>query len=1148
MNPDPELVEAIFSDALERSSVEEREAFLDESCSHDESLRQRVETLLRAHQDARHFLQALIPSVRSLTGDETLDTPRAYDQAFEATHGPSDHTRIDELVAPTVPGYELHGEVGRGGMGVVYKARQLDLNRIVALKMVLAGSHAGSIDLVRFHAEAEVAANLQHPNIVQVHAVGRHAGLPYLSLEYVEGGTLSQRLNGVPQKPQAAVALIEILARAVQHAHDHGIVHRDIKPSNILMTADGKPKIADFGLAKRVECGTGMTQTGAILGTPSYMAPEQAESKKDIGPAADIYALGAILYEMLTGRPPFQALTPVDTIMQVIVDEPVPPRRLQPKLSRDLETICLKCLQKKPSQRYLSAQALADDLSRFQDGRPILARPVSKFERARRWCRRNPVVAGLSAACTVGVVVAAILLSQERTKTIDNLHRAESAEQDLTRQLELTNQAKQETTEQLWKSFRETADAKRFSHRPGQRFVSLESLAKAAQIARSLGKGDDVIEDLRRKAIGSLVLSDLRLEKELPGWNTDMTEYAIDRVFARYALRDKHGSVSVRRVADGREIQKLTANKKEVGRFVLELSPDGRYLAFDSPAQPVCVWDLDQAVSIPFPRGNASSAQAFTLDSQRIIFALNAGGFKIFSLPAGKLEQHFEGTPPGCGLISFAPDGRQFAACFPANGVIQFRSMESGQLLGSIKSEDTNSVSWSPDGRLVAVANRGVDGLVQLWDVANRKRVGSLDGHKNLGVLAAFNPAGNLVASAAWDNTFRLWDPLTTRQLLIMPSYGYLPIFNRGGDRILLCPKDLEIWEVANGSEYRTFSGDPLRRMKSPFGGSVSPDGRLLATGTYDGTMIWDMATGDELAYLPTGVTWHVLFHTSGDLLTSSRNTGLMRWRIRVHPGAVGEYTIGPPERLISYPTDGLSQSKDGRAVFAAISGVGGQVINLEDPGSSKPPLRHVGTNKCSVSPDGRWAATGCWNGMGIRVWSVGGNKLETELEIEGSVIPYFSPDGRWLATKKQKAAAQLWKVGTWEQGSTLPEGELAFSPDGNQVAVYKNAVITLIELNSGRTLATLEDPNQDRIYWADYTPDGSQFITSTHEKCSVNIWDLRRIRAGLKLIDLDWDSPPFPVPPSATGPLKMNVAGIAPAPPIPSGNSRDNAGPRRRD
>jgi serine/threonine protein kinase/tetratricopeptide (TPR) repeat protein len=330
------------------------------------------------------------------------------------------------------PGYELLGELGRGGMGVVYKARQVSLNRTVALKMVLAGAHAGAEDLARFRTEAEAAARLQHPNIVQIHEVGEHQGAPFFSLEFVDGGSLAERLHGVPQPPREAAALVETLARAMHHAHRQGIVHRDLKPANVLLsvvgcqlsvvskesrlpsslTTDNRqlttvPKIADFGLAKLLaRDGAGQTHSGDLLGTPSYMAPEQAAGRlREVGPCTDVYALGAILYELLTGRPPFQGATALDTLAQVVAAEPVPPSRLQPKVRRDLETVCLKCLEKSPARRYATAEDLAEDLRRFLANEPVRARPVGPAERLGKWVRRRPALAAL-----LGVIVVASLL------------------------------------------------------------------------------------------------------------------------------------------------------------------------------------------------------------------------------------------------------------------------------------------------------------------------------------------------------------------------------------------------------------------------------------------------------------------------------------------------------------------------------------------------------------------------------------------------------------------------------------------------------------------------------------------------------------------------------------------------------------------
>ncbi len=305
--------------------------------------------------------------------------------AFEVLPLTEIDTPVVEQPLPEVAGYELLEVIGHGGMGVVYKARQLGLNRIVALKMVLAGIKASPISLARFRAEAEAVAHLDHPNIVQIYEIGENAGSPFLALEYVGGGSLAQTLDGTPVPAKQAAQLIMALARAVQHAHQRGIVHRDLKPANVMLLADGTPKITDFGLAKRADSDQIYTQTGAILGSPSYMAPEQATGATDkIGPSTDVYALGAILYELLTGRPPFKASSLLETIEQVREHDPAPIRSLQPKTPRDLETICLKCLEKQQQRRYASAADLADELELFLRGDPISAHSLTLLDQVAR--------------------------------------------------------------------------------------------------------------------------------------------------------------------------------------------------------------------------------------------------------------------------------------------------------------------------------------------------------------------------------------------------------------------------------------------------------------------------------------------------------------------------------------------------------------------------------------------------------------------------------------------------------------------------------------------------------------------------------------------------------------------------------------------
>jgi hypothetical protein len=292
--------------------------------------------------------------------------------------------------------YEILRELARGGMGVVFQARQVSLNRPVALKMILAGQLAHETDVKRFYTEAEAAANLDHPGIVPIYEVGQHEGQHYFSMGFVEGQSLAQRLADGPLPPRQAAALLLKVAEAIAYAHQRGVIHRDLKPGNILLDQNGNPRVTDLGLAKKVQGDSGLTGSGQIMGTPSYMPPEQTGGQRGaVGPAADVYALGATLYALVTGRPPFQAATAMDTVIQVLSEEPVPPRRLNPSIPRDLETICLKCLEKEPGKRYPTAAVLGEDLRRYLDGEPIVARPVTRFERAIKWARRRPAIAAL---------------------------------------------------------------------------------------------------------------------------------------------------------------------------------------------------------------------------------------------------------------------------------------------------------------------------------------------------------------------------------------------------------------------------------------------------------------------------------------------------------------------------------------------------------------------------------------------------------------------------------------------------------------------------------------------------------------------------------------------------------------------------------
>jgi tetratricopeptide (TPR) repeat protein len=471
----------------------------------------------------------LVEKVREAIRAVRAFDPEAVANTETVTEAKSAVTRFE------IPGYEIVDELGRGGMGVVYKARDLRLNRLVALKVMRAGAYASETELARFQAEAEAVAALQHPNIVQIFDIGRHGQVPYFSLELVEGGTLAAKVHETPLPAREAARMMGEVARAVAYAHSKGVIHRDLKPQNVLLTSGSTPKIVDFGVAKRLDSAAALTQTEAVLGTPSYMAPEQADNSRLAGPAADVYALGAILYRVVTGRPPFQAASTFETLRQVANEEPASPTKLNPQIPRDLETICLKCLRKEPAQRYAGAGDLADDLRRFLDGDTIVARPVSLAERGGRWCRRNPAVAGLGTALAVALVGGFIGMALLWRSALHDKKRAEQSESYALRQEEIAKerelfakQKAQELENVTAIALAEADKAKRVSEFLGGIFDASDPLgvmAAANYIPKDIGQHVTAVEILGHGA--KRIREDKSLSDETRAHLQDRIGYAL---------------------------------------------------------------------------------------------------------------------------------------------------------------------------------------------------------------------------------------------------------------------------------------------------------------------------------------------------------------------------------------------------------------------------------------------------------------------------------------------------------------------------------------------------------------------------------------------------------------------------------------------
>ncbi len=1034
-----------------------------------------------------------------------------------------------------IPGYEVLEVLGRGGMGIVYKAWQVDLKRTVALKMILAENDTNPELLARFQTEGEAIARLQHPNIVQVYQVGEEGGRPYLALEYVNGGGLEERLDGTPQPPRQAAALLETLARAMHHAHEAGILHRDLKPSNVLLQTDKPtapglasaignwqaaiPKITDFGLAKIFIGGSDTrTQSGAILGTPSYIAPELANGQANkVGPATDVYSLGAILYELLTGRPPFKGETPLDTVRQVLSETPIPVSRFQTKVPHDLETICLHCLQKEPGKRYASALALAEDLRQFLEGKPIRARAVSRRERLWRWCRRHPGVAALATLAALLLVVIAVGAAVSSALLKGRLDRAELAERGI--------------QEKLWVSYLEKARALRFSNRPGQRFDGLQAVTDAARIVRSLGLGEEAIARLRTEAIGCLALPDLGVGPVWEGWPPGTLHLVFDDALEHYARRDRSGTISIRSVADDSEIRRLPGPGPGHELYVLGFSPDGQYLAATyAPGHILKVWQLAQPEPV-FIGSQAVSHVDFSPDSRQL--ACNCGGSGSVSLVDLLSGQSRRLPPRGTSIdcLAFHPSGRTLAVAVQIAGrhVVLVCDVDSGDVVAELSPhpEPVSRVRWRPDGTALAAGCE--DGRIYLWDVPARQLTAVLPA-SHFVTSVAWNRTGDLLASNGWDSVLRLWDPGSGRQLFSMPS-GSDALFSRDGHRLVghMEGTSTGILQVADGREYRTLASTTTEEKPGYFDAAVHPDGRLLAVAMNDGVRLWELSSGRELAVLPTGYTPSVLFQPSGDLLTSGHKAGVQLWPMRPVANAPGVHRIGPPEQLHPGRTERLAQTADGRTVAITPDFKGARVLELEQPRVCGPLRAHKSATTVALSPKGRWLATGSsQHGTGIKVWSARDQQPSRDLPVDGQGMAAFSPDGRWLATIA-RGECRLWKPGTWEPGPRLTAHGwgIAFAPDSRLLAVPTElATIALVDPDTGRAVATLKSPDQDRVGWLGFSPDGTRLLTTNNDSGSVHIWDLRHIREQLVPLDLDWDRPPYP-PAEATAagmPIQIQV------------------------
>jgi WD40 repeat protein/tRNA A-37 threonylcarbamoyl transferase component Bud32 len=988
-----------------------------------------------------------------------------------------------------VSGYEILAELGRGGMGVVYQARQTKLNRLVALKMVLAGAHAGPEDLARFQAEAEAVASLQHPHIVQIFEVGRHAGLPFFALEYLEGGSLQDKLRGASLPPREAAQLVETLARAMHAAHGRGIVHRDLKPANVLLDRDGRAKITDFGLARRVEGGAGLTQSGAIMGTPSYMAPEQAAGRsKEVGPAADVYALGAVLYECLTGRPPFKAATALDTVLQVLSEEPVPPRRLQPQVPADLETICLTCLHKEPGRRYASALALADDLQRFQAGEPIRARPVSRRQRLAKWVKRRPAqaallaVSGLALALLVGGLVAGNLVLAEKQRQTEHILRLE-----------------QEKVGVLERDYYFNRNARGFGK----------------WLSRNVGGVEDLIDQCPPGLRGwewyfvkRLCHSELFSLQGEPGAATAVA-FSPDSKYLAWPGPDR--TVRVTEVASGREVCALAGHTGAISGIAF--SPDGKQLASASHDGTVRLWDLSSRQEVrrcPGHNGIVHSV-VFSADGRRLASAGADRAVILWDVATGRRVRDFQGHTGPVLSVALGPDGKHLASAsqdgtvrrweadtgrpvrtlkadaghvlsvaFRPNGDLALGCTDEVRLVQDVSKGEQNdskgeqifahptdhigavtSVVYSRDGRYIASGSK--DGTVVVRKVADGGRVRTYRAQAGGVTAVAFSPNGACLASAGADGTVKVWDATRDQLGRALDHSGSVASVAFSPDGRLLASasfqQEVKVWDPATGA--MLWERQNLGREVA-----FSPDSRLLAVGDGDGAVtLCEPRKGDKVgSFQAHGRRRPVLslaFGLTRDgprLASAAPHEDLKVWRLnRTRDEAPFAYEglevwrsqktkdgpPFPPHGEGSWAIWSVAFSADGNhlaaadimgnvAVFEAATGR--LLCSFQEPGRQ---IRCV-----TFSPTGNYLAAAVLRDCLVKVWDLDQRKELCVLSGHTSWVNSltFTPDGERLASASRDQTVKVWDLRTEREaltlrGHTKEVFAVRFSPDGGRLA-----------------------------------------------------------------------------------------------------------------
>jgi eukaryotic-like serine/threonine-protein kinase len=1021
-------------------------------------------------------------------GSHTIDTQGSLTRGIQSGRA-----------LPDIAGYEILEVLGQGGMGVVYKAWHKELRRFVALKMVLAGGHARSEDLARFRIEAEASARLQHPNIVQVHEVGEQGARPFLALEFVDGGSLARNLQGAPLEAEAAAKLVETLARAMHYAHQRGIIHRDLKPSNVLLSDGGGagsessgssshatfsssrvPKITDFGLAKLMVGGSDQTRTGAILGTPSYMAPEQAGGRtKDISTAVDVYALGAILYELLTGRPPFRGDTVAHTLQQVLMEEALPPHRLKSNVPHDLDTICLKCLEKEPRQRYASALDLAEDLRRFHADEPIQARPTPFTQRTWKWAKRHPAAAGL-------ILVIALSSNALLAGGLWYQNELENSLASVTSERDKVEKQRDESQQNLYRAQIPLA----------HRAWDAARMHKMTELLDAIEPRLPKQKDLRHFEWHYLRRLPHNNQMILTGHTGPVTAVAFRRDGRQLASASADGTIRIWDPDQMREM--LPPLKGHIGKVTaVAYSADGKQLASTGADKQVCLWDPATGKLLRTLGMHADWGYYVSFDHDgRFLASTSADkSIKLWDLKKGGEPRTLLGHSAQVTAAVFSCDGKWLASA-GADWRVRLWDLDTSAEPRVLNGHTgwVYGVVFGDDGK--TLYSSSFDNSIRVWDTSTGNEIAKFLGHSGQIRGIALSPDGSRLASASFDHTVRLWD--TQKSSEVMRFKGHdgrvnCVAFHPDGTRIASAGEDhfVRIWETTTPQDFRA---GPKHESGPVTAVAFSPDNqRLISAGSNDDLVhVWDLTRGQlERPFIGNaGHVYALALRTDGNQMATAGAEHVIR---------VWDLARREPVRRLQGHTDrvtALAFSRDDQTLASASYDASVRVWSMANDDKPLNLAGHVGrVQGVAFSPDGKTLASAGTDKM-VYLWdpATGAKRRSLEGHAGRVYCVAFCPYGKILASAGEDGAIILWDLATGTEAGRL-EGHagrvvsIAFTHDGERLASagFSDKSVKIWTVTHRQELLSLN--NQHAVHAVAFSPNG-HLLASAGADPTVRIWD----------------------------------------------------------